>query len=51
MHNFFGIRSFTRCLYITALGLHVLQHRGQEGCGLSLLMEKKYKKKIWFSWR
>ena len=25
---------------LVALGLHALQHRGQEGCGLCLMMEK-----------
>ena len=35
----FGIYNFTDASTITALGLHALQHRGQEGCGLYLLME------------
>jgi len=30
----FGIHNFTDASTITALGLHALQHRGQEGCGI-----------------
>ncbi len=30
----FGIQGFTDASTITALGLHALQHRGQEGCGI-----------------
>lgn len=30
----FGIRSHTQAAAITALGLHALQHRGQEACGI-----------------
>ena len=30
----FGIHDFNDASTITALGLHALQHRGQEGCGI-----------------
>ena len=30
----FGIHEFSDASTITALGLHALQHRGQEGCGI-----------------
>ena len=30
----FGINEFSDASTITALGLHALQHRGQEGCGI-----------------
>ena len=30
----FGISNSTDASTLTALGLHALQHRGQEGCGI-----------------
>ena len=36
----FGISNHVDSSALVALGLHALQHRGQEGCELSLLMEK-----------
>ena len=30
----FGIHDYNDASTITALGLHALQHRGQEGCGI-----------------
>ena len=30
----FGISNFEDASALTALGLHALQHRGQEGCGI-----------------
>ena len=30
----FGIGNITDASALTALGLHALQHRGQEGCGI-----------------
>ena len=35
----FGISNTKDASTLTALGLHALQHRGQEGCGLFHLME------------
>ena len=32
----------TMLLHLTALGLHALQHRGQEGCGIVTFDGKKY---------
>ena len=48
----FGIFNNKDAAALTALGLHALQHRGQEGCGIVTLMEKILcRKKTWFSWR
>ena len=35
----FGISNAKDASALTALGLHALQHRGQEGCGIVTLME------------
>ena len=36
----FGISNYDDASALVALGLHALQHRGQEGCGIVSLMEK-----------
>ena len=48
----FGISSAKDAAALTALGLHALQHRGQEGCGIVSFDGKKllFRKKIWVSW-
>ena len=48
----FGIAGFTDASTITALGLHALQHRGQEGCGIVSFDGKNFhsEKKTWSSW-
>ena len=38
----FGIHDFNDASTITALGLHALQHRGQEGCGIVSYDGEKY---------
>ena len=38
----FGISNFDDASALTALGLHALQHRGQEGCGIVSYDGKKY---------
>ncbi len=38
----FGINNFDDASALTALGLHALQHRGQEGCGIVSFDGKKY---------
>ena len=38
----FGISSAKDAAALTALGLHALQHRGQEGCGIVSFDGKKY---------
>ena len=38
----FGIFGITDAAAITALGLHALQHRGQEGCGIVTLDKKNF---------
>tara|TARA_Y100000590_G_scaffold112739_1_gene128551 strand:+ start:1003 stop:2469 length:1467 start_codon:yes stop_codon:yes gene_type:complete len=38
----FGISNYDDASALTALGLHALQHRGQEGCGIVSFDEKKY---------
>ncbi|MDA1284813.1 MAG: amidophosphoribosyltransferase, partial [Proteobacteria bacterium] len=38
----FGISNTTDASALTALGLHALQHRGQEGCGIVSFDGKKY---------
>ena len=38
----FGISSNSDASALTALGLHALQHRGQEGCGIVSFDGKKY---------
>ena len=38
----FGISNYEDASALTALGLHALQHRGQEGCGIVSYDEKKY---------
>jgi amidophosphoribosyltransferase len=38
----FGISNSTDASALTALGLHALQHRGQEGCGIVSFDGKKY---------
>ncbi len=38
----FGIANFDDASALTALGLHALQHRGQEGCGIVSYDGKKY---------
>ena len=37
-----GISNHDDSSALVALGLHALQHRGQEGCGIVSLMEKNY---------
>jgi amidophosphoribosyltransferase len=36
----FGIYNHKDAAALTALGLHALQHRGQEACGINSLTEK-----------
>ena len=38
----FGISNAKEASALTALGLHALQHRGQEGCGIVSFDGKKY---------
>ena len=38
----FGIFDAEEASVLTTLGLHSLQHRGQEGAGLFLMMEKNF---------
>ena len=38
----FGIHNFQDASALTALGLHALQHRGQEGCGIVSFDGKKF---------
>ena len=38
----FGIYDSKDAAALTALGLHALQHRGQEGCGIVTFNEKKF---------
>ena len=38
----FGIHNNTDASTLTALGLHALQHRGQEGCGIVTFDGKKF---------
>ena len=38
----FGISNYDDASALTALGLHALQHRGQEGCGIVSFDKKKY---------
>ena len=38
----FGISNYQDASALTALGLHALQHRGQEGCGIVSFDEKNY---------
>ena len=38
----FGISNSTDASTLTALGLHALQHRGQEGCGIVSYDGEKY---------
>ena len=38
----FGIANIIDASALTALGLHALQHRGQEGCGIVSFDGKKY---------
>jgi len=48
----FGISNSDDAAALTALGLHALQHRGQESCGIVSFDGKNIiQKKIWFSWR
>ena len=46
----FGISNHKDASALVALGLHALQHRGQEGCGIVSLMVKIIilkKDKVW----
>ena len=38
----FGIFDAEEASVLTTLGLHSLQHRGQEGAGIVLMMEKNF---------
>ena len=38
----FGISNYQDASALTALGLHALQHRGQEGCGIVSFDGKNY---------
>ena len=38
----FGISNYEDASALTALGLHALQHRGQEGCGIVSFNGKEY---------
>ena len=38
----FGISNAEDASALVALGLHALQHRGQEGCGIVILIKKKF---------
>ena len=40
--RYFGISNYDDASAITALGLHALQHRGQEGCGVVSFDGKNY---------
>ena len=46
----FGIFDNKDAAALTVLGLHALQHRGQEGCVLSHLMEKTFTQKEDLDW-
>ena len=47
----FGVSSIMDASALTALGLHALQHRGQEGCGIVTFDGKTIiLKKIWIGW-
>ena len=41
----FGISNNEDAAALTALGLHALQHRGQEGCGIVTFDDKKFLQK------
>ena len=47
--EFFGISNSEDASTLTALSLHALQHRGQEGCGIVSFDGKKilFRKKNW----
>ena len=49
----FGILNNKDAATLTALGLHSLQHRGQESCGIITSDGKNFysEKKTWISWR
>ena len=40
--EFFGISNITEASSLVSLGLHALQHRGQEGCGILSFDNNKY---------
>ena len=40
----FGISNNEDAAALTALGLHALQHRGQEGCGILTFNDEKFQK-------
>ena len=48
----FGISNSVDSSTLVALGLHALQHRGQEGCGIVSFDCKKisFRKEIWAGW-
>ncbi len=48
----FGISNAKDASALTALGLHALQHRGQEGCGIVTFDGEKYysEKRFGISW-
>ena len=46
----FGVYNIEDASALTALGLHALQHRGQEGCGIVSFDEKIFilkKDRVW----
>ena len=43
----FGIFDNKDAAPLTALGLHALQHRGQEGCGIVTFNGKNFRKITW----
>ena len=48
----FGISNHEDASALVALGLHALQHRGQEGCGIVSYDGKlPFREKTWVSWR
>ena len=49
----FGISNHEDASALVALGLHALQHRGQEGCGIVSFDGKNFhsEKRQGFSWR
>ena len=49
----FGIHNISDSSTLVALGLHALQHRGQEGCGIVSFDGKNFhsEKETWSGWR
>ena len=47
----FGVSNIEDASALTTLGLHALQHRGQEGCGIVFYLFYNKKKKKSYSFR